>query len=549
MFDLMTSLKKAHRSHLSVFFSTFNFNHGRFYMRSVSNPLGNLKNDLPSSIVVFLVALPLCLGIALASGAPMLSGLIAGIVGGIVVASFSGSQLSVSGPAAGLTTIVLSAIIQLGSYEAFLCAVVLGGLFQVILGFFRAGGIGHFFPVAVIKGMLSAIGLILILKQIPHAFGYDADFEGDEAFFQADGENTFSEIINAWNYLSPGAIIISGISILILIFWDKPAIKNHNFLKYVPGPLLVVAFGILANELFGSSIPALAINSEHLVSLPAASAFFQQMTFPDFSHFGNIDVYIIAVTLALVASLESLLSIEAADKLDEFKRITPLNRELRAQGIGNMVSGLLGGLPVTAVIVRSSANINAGARTKMSAILHGILLVTAVMAIPSVLSLIPFSALAAILIVTGFKLTKPALYREMFRKGWDQFLPFIITIVAIILTNLLIGIFIGIAIGLFFVLKTNFHEAISIIKDGNNYLLRLNKDVTFLNKALLRKTFERIPDDSNLVIDGGGSLFIDNDIIETIHDFVLNAPSRNIKVELKKSFSSPNAFFRKTETV
>lgn len=517
-------------------------------MRSVSNPLGNLNYDLPSSVVVFLVAIPLCLGIALASGAPMLSGLIAGIIGGIVVGSFSGSNLSVSGPAAGLTTIVLSAISQLGSYEAFLCAVVLGGFFQILLGYFKAGTIGHFFPVAVIKGMLSAIGLILILKQIPHALGYDKDFEGDESFYQSDGENTFSEILNAMNYFSGGAIIISVLSVLILISWDRPSIKNHKFLKYVPGPLLVVVFGILANGLYNLAIPALAINAEHLVTLPSASAFFQQMTFPDFSHFGNVNVYIIAVTLALVASLESLLSIEAADKLDEFKRITPLNRELRAQGIGNMISGLIGGLPITAVIVRSSANINAGARTKTSAILHGVLLLTAVMAIPHVLSLIPFSALAAILIVTGYKLTKPSLYREIFRKGWDQFLPFAITILAIMLTNLLIGIFIGIAVGLFFVLKTNFHEAISIVKDGDNYLLRLNKDVTFLNKALLRRTFERIPDHSNLIIDGGGSMFIDNDIVETIDDFVLNAPSRNIKVELKKSYSSPSEYFRKTET-
>lgn len=518
-------------------------------MRSVSNPLGNLKYDIPSSIVVFLVAIPLCLGIALASGAPMMSGLIAGVVGGVVVGAFSGSNLSVSGPAAGLTTIVLAAIAQLGSYEAFLCAVVLGGFFQILLGLFRAGTIGHFFPVAVIKGMLSAIGLILILKQIPHALGYDKDYEGDEAFFQSDGENTFSEILNATNYFSPGAIIISVLSILILIAWERNSIKNHPFLKYVPGPLLAVLFGILANALFNMAIPSLAISSEHLVVLPNAAGFFDQMTFPDWSHLQNPNVYVVAVTLALVASLESLLSIEAADKLDQFKRITPLNRELRAQGIGNMVSGLIGGLPVTAVIVRSSANINAGARTKASAITHGLLLATSVLAIPHLLNLIPLSALAAILIVTGFKLTKPALYRQMFRKGWDQFLPFIITIVAIILTNLLIGIFIGIAVGLFFVLKTNFHEAISVIKDGDNYLLRMNKDVTFLNKALLRKTFEQIPDNTTLIIDGGSSMFIDNDIIETIDDFMLNAPSRNIKVEIKKSYSSPNQFFRKTEPV
>jgi MFS superfamily sulfate permease-like transporter len=516
-------------------------------MRSISNPLGQLKNDIPASIVVFLVALPLCLGIALASGAPMLSGIIAGVVGGIVIGSLSGSNLSVSGPAAGLTTIVIAAIADLNSFEAFLCAVILGGVLQVVLGVVRAGTIGHFFPAAVIKGMLSAIGLILILKQIPHALGYDKDFEGDEAFFQADGENTFSEIINAFNYLTPGAIVITLISIAILILWDKPVIKKHKYLQFVPGPLLVVTAGVLLNVFYKSTFPDFAISSEHLVSLPLAGDFFGQMTFPDFSHFGNPKVYTVAITLALVASLESLLSIEAADKLDEFKRITPLNRELKAQGMGNIVSGLLGGIPITAVIVRSSANINAGARTKLSTILHGVFLISTVMLIPNILNMIPFSALAAILILTGYKLTKPSLYKEMFRKGWDQFIPFIVTITAILLTNLLVGIFIGIVVGVIYVLKTNFTEAITFVKDDNNYLLRLNKDVTFLNKAMLRKTFERIPDDANLIIDGGNSQFIDRDIVETLEDFVLNAPSRNIQVEVKKNYSSNIAFFRKTD--
>lgn len=516
-------------------------------MRSVSNPLVNLKYDAPSSVVVFLVALPLCLGIALASGAPMLSGLIAGIVGGLVVASFSGSHLSVSGPAAGLTTIVISALTELGAYEAFLCAVILGGVFQVVLGLLRAGTIGHFFPAAVIKGMLSAIGLILILKQIPHALGYDRDFEGDESFFQADGENTFTEILNAFNYLSPGAIIISVISVAVLVFWEKPVIKKNKVLQYVPGPLIAVLLGVLLNAVYKASLPQLSIAQEHLVSLPMTGEFAKQMVFPDFSHFANPKVYTVALTIGLVASLESLLSIEAADKLDEFKRVTPLNRELRAQGMGNIVSGLLGGLPITAVIVRTSANINAGARTKASAILHGLLLLTAVLSIPHILNLIPFSALAAILIVTGYKLTKPALFREMFRKGWDQFIPFVVTIVAILLSNLLVGIFIGIAVGIFYVLKTNFHEAISLTRHGENYLLRMNKDVSFLNKAVLRKTLERIPDGAQVIIDGGNSQFIDRDIVETIEDFVLNAPNRSIHVEVKKSFSSANKFFQKTE--
>jgi MFS superfamily sulfate permease-like transporter len=398
----------------------------------------------------------------------------------------------------------------------------------------------------VIKGMLSAIGLILILKQVPHALGYDRDFEGDESFLQADGENTFTEIINALNFLSPGAAVISLLSVALLILWDKPVIRKNKILQYVPGPLMVVLAGVALNAVYKAMLPGFIIGQEHLVSLPLTGDFADQMVFPDFSYFADPKVYTIALTIGLVASVESLLSIEAADKLDDFKRITPLNRELRAQGIGNMISGFFGGLPITAVIVRTSANINAGARTKMSVILHGVLLLTAVMAIPHVLNFIPFSALAAVLIVTGYKLTKPALFREMFRKGWDQFTPFIVTIAAILLSNLLVGIFIGTAVGLLYVLKANFHQAISIIRHGKNYLLRMNKDVTFLNKAVLRKTLERIPDGANLIIDGGNSQFIDRDIIETIEDFILNAPSRNIQVEVKKSFSSTNKFFQKT---
>jgi MFS superfamily sulfate permease-like transporter len=517
-------------------------------MRSISNPWRNLKYDIPASVVVFLVALPLCLGIALASGAPLMSGIIAGIVGGLVVGTLSGSNISVSGPAAGLTAIVVVAIHDLGSYEAFLCAVVIGGALQFLLGVLRAGTIGNFFPVAVIRGMLAAIGLILILKQIPHALGYDKDFEGDESFMQADGENTFSEIFNALGFITPGAIIIAIVAIVILVFWDRPLIRQHRILKFVPGPLVAVLAGIFLTMIFRSFAPALSIEQEHLVVLPVINdlaGFAGLFTFPDLTQLTNPAIYVTAVTLALVASLESLLSIEAADKMDAFKRITPLNRELRAQGTGNIVSGLLGGLPVTAVIVRTSANINAGARTKLSTILHGCMLAVTVILIPTVLNMIPLAALAGILLMTGYKLTKPSLYREMFRKGWSQFLPFIVTVIAILVTNLLIGIFIGISVGLFYVLKSNFHQAISMVKHGNNYLLRLNKDVSFLNKALLRKTFERIPDGSYIIIDGGQSLFIDADIIDTIKDFILNASSRNIVVEVKTNAASSNDFFRK----
>jgi MFS superfamily sulfate permease-like transporter len=334
---------------------------------------------------------------------------------------------------------------------------------------------------------------------------------------------------------------------VIMVQWEKPALKKIKLFQFIPGPLVVVLVGIILNSLFNLSVPFLAIEKDHLVALPLAGDFIGQMVFPDWNEFLNPKIFLVALTLGLVASLESLLSIEAADRLDPFKRITPLNRELTAQGIGNIVSGLMGGLPVTAVIVRTSANINAGARTKLSTILHGVFLLSAVMLIPSVLNLIPFASLAAILIVTGYKLTKPELFRQMFRKGWDQFIPFVVTIIAILITNLLIGIFIGIAVGLFYVLKTNFQKAITVSNDSNTYLLRLNKDVSFLNKALLRKTFESIPPGAVLVIDGGGSQFIDTDIVETIQDFELNAPSRNIQVRINRTPDATNKFFKAKE--
>ncbi|RAV97852.1 SulP family inorganic anion transporter [Pseudochryseolinea flava] len=530
-------------------------------MRNVSNPFGNLQYDLPASIVVFLVALPLCLGIALASGAPILAGIIAGIIGGIVIGSLSGSNLSVSGPAAGLISIVIAAIHDLGSYQAFLLAVMFGGILQFFLGVFRAGTIGAFFPSSVIRGMLAAIGLILILKQIPHALGYDKDYEGDETFIQQDGQNTFSEIINAASKVTPGAIIISLTAIIILILWDKPAIKKNKVLKFIPGPLIAVIVGIVLNTLFNQFSDGLALAQEHLVSLQSVrnfSEFVGLFTLPDFSQVSNPLIYKVAVTLALVASLESLLSIEAADKLDQFKRSTPLNRELRSQGIGNTISGLLGGLPITAVIVRSSANINAGARTKLSTIVHGTLLLSTVILIPTVLNMIPLSALAAILLMTGYKLTSPSIYRDFFRKGWDQFLPFIITVLAILFTDLLVGIAVGMVVGLFFVVRSNIrgshhHEngvdgngngrfsifkkiksAITIMKQGEKYLIKLNKDVSFLNRSVLRQTFERIPEGSTLVIDSEHAEYIDNDIRNTIDDFIQDAPSRNIAVTMKK---------------
>ncbi|MFY0673012.1 MAG: SulP family inorganic anion transporter [Bacteroidia bacterium] len=503
----------------------------------------NLSDDLPSALVVFLVALPLCLGIAVASGAPPLSGLIAGIVGGIVVGSISGSHISVSGPAAGLTSIVLSSIEEMGSFQLFLGAVVMAGVLQFILGALRAGVIGYYFPTSVIKGMLAGIGLILILKQIPHGLGFDADFEGDESFFQPDNENTFTEIIKAFLHPSIGAIIITIVSLSIILIYETKSIKRYKITKYVPGALIAVVAGILLNELYKVAFPELYLSGNHLVRIPVTKSFneFTQLfKIPDFSGITTQTFWITAVTIALVASIETLLSIEAADKLDPQKRVTPASRELRAQGIGNTVSGLLGGLPVTAVIVRSSANAASGAKTKVSAILHGILLFILILIIPKILNLIPLSALAAVLLFVGYKLTKPSLYKTMYKNGLSQFLPFVITVLAILFTNLLVGIGIGMVVGLLFVMKTNFHAAIKITKNKDNYLVRLKKDVSFLNKALLLDALSKLPKNCNVLIKADKGQFIDHDIEETLRDFVLvSAPEKGITVkcdglELKK---------------
>jgi MFS superfamily sulfate permease-like transporter len=493
------------------------------------------SHDFFASIVVFLVALPLCLGIALASGAPLHAGLLTGVIGGLVVGFLSGSPISVSGPAAGLTTIVLSSIGKLGSYEAFLLAVFLAGIFQIILGFLKAGTIGHFVPVAVIKGMLAAIGLILILKQIPHAVGYDSDFEGDESFFQPDGRNTFTEIIESLGAFSEGAIIISVTSMALMWLWGQPWIQKRNILPLLPGALIAVLAGVLLNLLFIQYAPSLALGDKHLVGMPNfladnGSGLFM---FPDFSRWRDPTIYATALTITIVASLESLLSIEACDKLDPYRRITPLNRELRAQGVGNSLAGLLGGLPLTAVIVRSSANAGAGARTKASTITHGLILLLSILFIPHVLRLIPLSCLAGVLIVIGYKLTPPSLYKEIYMRGKDQFLPFIITVVAIVFTNLLQGVFIGLLVAVFFILRTNFREAILFVSDGNNYLLKLKHDVSFLNKSTLKHKFTMIPDNASVLIDGSGANFVDHDVKEIIRDFIEASKAKQITVQLK----------------
>lgn len=497
----------------------------------------NLAFDVPAAVVVSLVALPLCLGIALASGAPLFSGLIAGIVGGIVAGSLSKSHVSVSGPAAGLSTVVLASIHELGSFSLFLCAVVLAGAIQIALGYLRAGKIGNFFPASVVRGMLAAIGLILILKQVPHALGYDADFEGDQEFIQADGQNTFSEILASFQFISGGAIIITLVSLAILLLWDSKYLKEKKWIKVFPAPLLVVGLGIFLNLVFNQLFPPLAVSQKHLVDLSGFSGIAdlgKVITFVDLGGFADERIYLVAFTIALVASLETLLSIEAADKLDVFKRVTPLNHELKAQGMSNMISGALGGLPITAVIVRTSANINAGARSKISAILHSVILVIFVVMIPSVLELIPLASLAAILLMVGYKLTPVKLYKEMFQKGREQFLPFVVTVVTIIFFGLLVGVAIGVLASVFVVLKNNFRSAIIVVNNNSHYLIKFTKDVSFLHKSSLRSAFDQIPQRSSVIIDASKGQALDVDIVEAIEEFIKTAPSKEIAVDLQK---------------
>ncbi|MXV14187.1 SulP family inorganic anion transporter [Hufsiella ginkgonis] len=488
----------------------------------------NLKKDIPSSIVVFLVALPLCLGIALASGAPLFSGLLAGIIGGIVVGMASGSQLSATGPAAGLTVIVLTAIGKLGTFETFLLSVLIAGVLQIILGLVKAGTIGNYFPSAVIEGMLAAIGIILILKQLPHAVGYDADFEGDESF-QQSGNNTFSAIQLALSRINYGAVIISALSVLVMIYWPK--VKK---LSGIPAPLIVVLIGIVLTIVFKGT--GLSLQADQMVNIPKASSFSDFTNLfrsPDFSQIGNKEVWTVAFTLAIVASLETLLSLEAVDKIDPIKRISPTNRELVAQGLGNITSGLLGGLPMTSVIVRSSANVNSGARTKMSTILHGTWLLLSLILIPSVINMIPLSCLAAILLITGYKLARIDLFKKMWKHGRDQFIPFLVTVIAVVLTDLLTGVGIGMAVGIFFILRTNLRNPyFYTITEEGSITIRLAEEVSFLNKAAIQYTLTHLPKESTVIIDGTNSRYIDRDVLEIIHNFKHNAYTNAIIVQL-----------------
>ncbi len=509
-------------------------------MNSTNNlsPLKNFKDDIPSSIVVFFVALPLCLGIAMASGAPLFSGLIAGIIGGLIVGAISGSPLGVSGPAAGLAVIVLTAIQDLGRFEIFLVAVILAGLIQLILGYLRAGNIAYFFPSSVIFGMLAGIGIIIFLKQIPHAFGYDKDPEGDFSFLQVDGQNTFSEIFKMLDYINPGALIIASVSLAILLIWETQLLKQYKIFQLIQGPLVAVLSGIGLNIYFADKV-GYSLNSDQIVSVPIAGSmgeFFSNFTLPDFTALSNPAIYITAIVIAIVASLETLLCVEATDKLDPFKRITPTNRELKAQGIGNILSGLIGGLPITQVIVRSSANMQAGGKTKVSAIVHGILLLISIMIIPGLLNMIPLATLAAILFIVGYKLAKPDLFAKMYQQGMGQFIPFIVTISGIVFIDLLWGLGIGLMVAILVILKNSYKIPYKLRKENlegkKKIVIELAQEVTFLNKASILKSLNEIPDNTEVIIDASRTNYMHYDVEEIIENFKINVQNKNIKLDI-----------------
>lgn len=492
------------------------------------------REDVPASVVVFLVALPLCLGIALASGAPLLSGLVSGVVGGVVVGALSGSHLLVSGPAAGLTAIVLAGIQQVGGFPQFLPAVVIAGALQIALGAAKAGVIGYYFPSSVIRGMLAAIGLTLILKQIPHAVGYDTDFEGDLAFIEPSGETTFSAIAHAMNFIQPGAILTALAGIAILVLWPRTPMARF---KLLPAPLVAVVVGVGLSELLSAVAPASwVIRGTHLVTLPDSPAgLLAQMTWPDWSAIGDRGVWTLALTLAVVASLETLLSLEATNKIDPLKREAPSNRELLAQGAGNIVAGILGGLPLTGVIVRSSANVDAGAKSRLSAILHALFLSVAVLLLAPLLNRIPLAALAAVLLVTGYKLAAPALWRTSWRLGPMQFIPFATTVIAVLLTDLLVGIGIGLAVGIaFIVIEQMRRSAFTKVSPPGAVLTRfeLPDQVTFLSKAKLARALDALPAGSRIEIDGRKTRQFDHDALEVLLTFRETAHTRGIDYRL-----------------
>jgi len=499
------------------------------------------KKDLPASLVVFFVALPLCLGVALASGAPPFAGLIAGLVGGVLVGYLSGSAIGVSGPAAGLVVIVFTAITELGSYELFLTAVILAGIIQILLGIFRAGVIGYYFPSAVIKGMLSAIGIMIFIQQIPLAFGFMGSFSTDG--MALSGINSL---------ITPGAILITFISLSILLLWDEVLAKKNKMFKLVPAPLIAVIVGIIIYVTFGTS-GFLALHESQLVSVPIpkdVSSFMGQFTLPDFSALTNGAVYVTAFTIAIVASLETLLSVEASDKLDPYKRQTPTNRELIAQGIGNSVSGLIGGIPITQVVVRSTANVMSGAMTKLSAILHGFLILISVIAIPTLLNLIPQAVLASVLLVIGYKLANPKSFVRMYKLGKAQFIPFIVTVIAILATDLLKGIMIGLTIGLFVVLLKSYYNSHHMLQkeyQGKQNLFHINfaEEVTFINKGRIIKELDALERGSFLELDFRRTKVLDYDILEYLDEFSIKAKNSNINIKMiaeKDTLDNPESF-------
>ena len=509
----------------------------------------NLRYDLPAGLVVFLVALPLCLGIALASEAPLISGIVTGVLAGLIVGPLSGSQLSVSGPAAGLTVLVAGGITQLGKaggvtdpiemFELFLPAVVLAGVMQFVAGILRGGVLANIFPASVIDGMLAGIGIILILKQIPHALGRDHDYEGDLSFWvMGHQSHTFAEIYEAIRTVSPGVLIVTLACIAVLLLWQRPFIANKAWSRIVPGPLVAVLLGVAINEFYRFFIPSLFIRAEekHMVNLPVLGSpieLWKALPTPNWSQIDNPELWTVAATIAAVASLETLLSVEAVDKLDPFRRQSDTNRELMAQGVGNALAGLAGGLPMTSVIVRSSTNVYSGGRTRMSAFVHGVLLGGLVMAVPFLLNRIPLASLAAVLLLIGYKLARVSLFKKMYQSGADQFVPFVVTVTVTVFSDLLMGVLSGLVVGVIMVVVTNFTTAISVVHEENAWLIQFTKDVSFLNKARLRTALRGIPNGAEVIIDGSRAMFIDHDIYEIVQDFKAAARFRDIQVECR----------------
>ena len=519
-------------------------------MNPKKNLFANLKSDLPSGLVVFLVALPLCLGIALASGAPFFSGIISGIVGGIVIGALSNSPLSVSGPAAGLAALVMGALVSIGDYSLFLCAVLIAGILQILLGLAKLGGIANYIPSSVIKGMLTSIGILIIAKQIPHAFGYDKDEKGNITELFPYGQEDMHELLQPLQHIEVGVFLICLLSIIIMVLWEKPFIKKR--IKFIPGALVAVIVSVIINEIWIRTGSVLAVQNEHLVQIRVAKnagEFFSFFTLPDFNGFLNSTVIVYGVIIALIASLETLLSIEAIDNLDPQRRVTNTNRELFAQGVGNTVAGLVGGLPVTSVIVRSSANVNSGAQSKLSTIIHGTLLLVSIILIPALLNMIPLSSLAAILLITGYKLAKPSVFKNFWSAGKYQFVPFIVTVVVIIAVDLfkaipvlsgkglLVGVLSGIVAAIGGILYGNLKNSYFFHKEkhheGDTIRMRLSEEVSFLNKAAIRQTLDHMPENSTVVIDASGTSYIDFDVLELIKEFRdIKAPLKDIQLQL-----------------